>query len=122
MSLVKRLYSGRIGSLSYFLGTLLSWGCFWLMGELPKTIPSSTIVFAIEMAIILALFVFMFSVFVRRLHDLDKSGWLSLLTLVPLVNVIMGIILLFKPGSNEANRFGAPPQGGKFAFKELFAL
>ena len=64
----------------------------------------------------------MFSVFTRRLHDLDKSGWLSLLVFVPLANVIMGIILLFKPGSHEVNRFGLPSQGGKFVFKELLAL
>lgn len=47
---------------------------------------------------------------VRRLHDLDKSGWFWLLFLVPIVNIGMAIYVLFFPGSPEANRFGAKPQ------------
>ena len=46
---------------------------------------------------------------VQRLHDLDKSGWLYLLVLVPLVNVIFYLYLLFAPGTEGPNRFGNPP-------------
>ncbi len=46
---------------------------------------------------------------VQRLHDLDKSGWLYLLVLVPLVNVIFYLYLLFAPGTPGPNRFGNPP-------------
>lgn len=37
----------------------------------------------------------MFSITIRRLHDLGHSGWLSLLLLIPLVNLILIIYLLF---------------------------
>jgi uncharacterized membrane protein YhaH (DUF805 family)/Tfp pilus assembly protein PilE len=43
---------------------------------------------------------------VRRLHDLDKSGWLMLLMIVPLVNLGLAIYLLFFPGTTGENRFG----------------
>lgn len=43
---------------------------------------------------------------VRRLHDLDKSGWFYLLNLVPFVNIGMAIYMIFFPGSEGANRFG----------------
>ena len=122
MDFLKRLYSGRIGSLAYLVGNLMSWGAFWLASEIMKMTPSNTLINIISTILSLLLFLFMFSVFTRRLHDLDKSGWLSLLVFVPLANVIMGIILLFKPGSHEVNRFGLPSQGGKFVFKELLAL
>ena len=46
---------------------------------------------------------------VRRLHDMDKSGWWSLLIIVPLVNLILALFLLFAPGSDGENRFGEPP-------------
>lgn len=122
MDLFKKLYSGRIGSLAYLIGILMSWGGFWLIDEGNRQIPNNVVIRVIEIILLLMLFLFMFSVFARRLHDLNKSGWLSLLVFVPLANVILGIILLFKPGSHEANRFGVPPQGGKFIFKELLAL
>jgi uncharacterized membrane protein YhaH (DUF805 family) len=122
MNVIKRLYSGRIGSLAYLVGILMSWGGFWLIGVSNKAIPSNTLKSIIEILLLLLLFVFMFSVFTRRLHDFNKSGWLSLLVFVPLVNAILGIILLFKPGSHEANKFGVPPQGGKYILKELLTL
>ena len=46
------------------------------------------------------------AVYARRLHDLNKSGlWLILLG-IPYVNIILLIVLLFIPGSNEANNYG----------------
>lgn len=46
---------------------------------------------------------------IRRLHDLDKSGWWILLFVVPLANLILGIMLLIRPGTQGDNRFGPPP-------------
>ncbi|MEM7661155.1 MAG: DUF805 domain-containing protein [Pseudomonadota bacterium] len=48
---------------------------------------------------------------VRRLHDTDKSGWLMLLGLIPLV----GLVLLFffcQRGTQGANTYGEDPYGG----------
>ena len=46
---------------------------------------------------------------IRRLHDLDKSGWFLLLGLVPLVNVIFMLYMWLAPGTVGANRYGADP-------------
>ncbi len=48
------------------------------------------------------------AVTVRRLHDISKTGWLSWLYLVPLIN-ILALGLLFMPGKPYANRFGPEP-------------
>lgn len=45
----------------------------------------------------------------RRLNDLDKSGWLLLLMLVPIVNLVLALYLLFWPGSPGPNRYGLKP-------------
>jgi uncharacterized membrane protein YhaH (DUF805 family) len=45
----------------------------------------------------------------RRLHDLDTSGWMALLMLVPLVNAIFGLWLVFGGGTKGSNRFGPAP-------------
>jgi len=46
---------------------------------------------------------------VRRCHDIDISGWWNLLFLAPLVNLVYGLFLILKPGTEGPNRF-APPR------------
>jgi uncharacterized membrane protein YhaH (DUF805 family) len=45
----------------------------------------------------------------RRLHDINASGWYLLLSLVPLVNFILGLTLLFKKGTEGPNQYGPDP-------------
>jgi uncharacterized membrane protein YhaH (DUF805 family) len=47
------------------------------------------------------------SVTVRRLHDLDQSGWYLLVSLVPVGPLIL-LIMLLVPGQVNVNRFGPP--------------
>ena len=45
------------------------------------------------------------AVLVRRLHDIDKSGWWALLSIVPLVNLVL-LVFACMDGTVGANRFG----------------
>ena len=55
--------------------------------------------------------VMMFLLTIQRCHDFNASGWLSILVLIPLVNLMFWFI----PGSEGTNRFGAPtPPNGLF--------
>ena len=47
------------------------------------------------------------SVSVRRLHDLDRSGWWLLLDLIPVVGWIILIVWFCTKGTDGPNRFGA---------------
>jgi|GEM_PF-750368 len=62
----------------------------------------------------IALIVYAIAFGVRRLHDLDKSGWWILLMFVPLVNLGLAIYMVFFPGTIGENRFGSqpPPNSG----------
>ena len=42
----------------------------------------------------------------RRLHDTDKSGWMQLIALIPIVGGLIVIYFLVQP-AKEPNRFGA---------------
>lgn len=53
---------------------------------------------------------FMIAQDVKRLHDVDKSGWLLLLVLVPIVNIALGLYLLLADGIVGPNRYGADPK------------
>lgn len=41
---------------------------------------------------------------IQRAHDFNTTGWLSILVLIPLVNLIFWFI----PGTGGENRFGLP--------------
>ena len=45
---------------------------------------------------------------VRRLHDLDKSGWWLLLIFIPLIGAIILIVWFCTRGTPGPNRFGGP--------------
>ena len=46
----------------------------------------------------------------QRLHDMNASGWWSVLMFVPIANALMGLVLLFAPGTRGDNRFGLQPK------------
>lgn len=50
------------------------------------------------------------AVLVRRLHDVDRSGWWLLISFVPLIGGIWLLVLLCTPGAWGPNRFGPGPE------------
>ena len=44
----------------------------------------------------------------RRLHDVGKSGWWQIVSVIPLINFYLLYLLWIKPGKNEENKYGAP--------------
>lgn len=52
------------------------------------------------------------SISVRRLHDLDRSGWWWWLWLVPLVGWIILLIWYVTKGTDGQNQYGHDPLGG----------
>lgn len=49
------------------------------------------------------------AVTVKRLHDIDRPGWHFLLMFLPLYNVYLALVLLFKRGTVGPNQFGHDP-------------
>ncbi len=47
--------------------------------------------------------------YVKRWHDLDKSGWWSLILLIPWVNLLIILYLGLAPGTVGANRYEEQP-------------
>lgn len=82
-----------------------------VIGILAAAIPILGAVLGIVFLIaLLALILPGIAVSIRRLHDLDKSGWWLLIGLIPLA----GLILLYwfcLTGTDGDNRFGSDPKG-----------
>ncbi|SMF62855.1 Uncharacterized membrane protein YhaH, DUF805 family [Alteromonadaceae bacterium Bs31] len=108
--------NGRIGRIRYLaysmiynliLYFVLGIAAAILMGILGDSGGVATgIVFLVLYIPVLVIFVALMR---RRINDLDKSGWLLLLLLVPLVNLIFGLYMIFAPGTKGVNRFGPAP-------------
>jgi len=58
----------------------------------------------------LAILVPSISVGVRRLHDIDRSGWWMLLALIPVIGAIILIIFFALDSQPDTNRFGSNPK------------
>jgi uncharacterized membrane protein YhaH (DUF805 family) len=48
------------------------------------------------------------AVCVRRLHDLDRTGWWLLLTFIPVIGALVLIYFYVQSGTPGPNRFGPP--------------
>lgn len=118
----QKLFSsrGRVGVMKYFAQTFL-WsmvftlimvaivagaGALGMMDGGVETIAAS--LGGVTLLLMLP-FLFVMACFgIKRLHDINMSGWFCLLLMVPVVNIVFGLYMILKPGKPEANRFGAP--------------
>jgi uncharacterized membrane protein YhaH (DUF805 family) len=118
------MFSGRLGRLGYIVGNayllvpyilvILGFGVFGdLIARLRDSdnIADKVVGFVVYITIMLLiiLWVFLgFGISVRRFHDTDNTGWLILLGLIPIVNFLAGVYLLFVAGTSGDNKYGAP--------------
>src|SRR5262245_53621601 len=94
--------SGRIGRARYFTYSL---GMYILFSLLVAGL--GALVGPVANILLLAWLVIGFMLTIQRCHDFNTTGWLSIIGLIPVANLIFLII----PGTDGPNRFGAktPP-------------
>jgi uncharacterized membrane protein YhaH (DUF805 family) len=101
-------FSGRACRSEYWY-----WILFYFIGAIVAEIIDAVLgITAIYPLFSLAVLLPGIAVAVRRLHDLDRSGWWILLGLIPLVGAIILIIWYCMKGTTGPNRFGPDPLGG----------
>lgn len=115
MDYIKKVCSGRVGRKSFILGYLLIAVVFIATVTILAVLAMGLALLS-SRAIILALIIYVLlilayqfygiSLCVRRLHDLNKSGWYALLFFIPFINIYWAIILLFKKGEESENKYG----------------
>ena len=66
--------------------------------------------FTIGYIYLFAMFIPSFALFVRRLHDINKSGWYSLLAFIPIIGTIICFIFLIIEGDKSENKYGENPK------------
>lgn len=109
--------NGRLNRLSYlawsgFVTFLMVAIMFCIGMFMPNTFnvmmdhPDSTLlqVFSIVLNLIILIFYMIFSI--KRLHDFNRNGWLSLIIFIPFVNLIFTLYLACRRGDVESNNYG----------------
>ena len=118
-------FSGRLGRLRLVTyGVLSAFVVMFAAGISAAVLMPVNPFFAVVIyaAVILVSAVYGFSLYIRRLHDLNQSGWWSLLMFVPLLNLGLMIYLLFFPGTKGSNRFGPVLKANSSGVIIAFAL
>lgn len=107
---------GRINYLAYcFLASLIILLVAVIIGGIimlafgTESVAGSVPMMALA-AVVYVVFIYIGFVFmIKRLHDMNYSGWYSLLTFIPIVNIIVILGLFLKAGDPEENNYGLPP-------------
>jgi uncharacterized membrane protein YhaH (DUF805 family) len=50
------------------------------------------------------------ALWVRRLHDIDRTGWWVLINLIPLIGTIVLLVFALTPGTPGSNQYGPDPK------------
>ncbi len=101
-------FSGRACRSEYWY-----WVLFVIIGEIVTRIIDYGIGYPITYFLFsLAVIIPGIAIGVRRLHDLDRTGWWLFLGLIPLVGAIILIVWFCTQGTQGANRFGQDPLAG----------
>ena len=107
-------YEGRIGRKSYWMGTLLLgviafvliFACIMLLGIFGALEGNDGLIRLLS----LPFFYPAFALMAKRCHDHDKSGWWSLVSLIPLVGSLAALVWFgCMRGTVGANRYGEDP-------------
>jgi len=99
--------SGRLCSRDYFARAIAMQGMILMFLFMSDTISMSLKVFCIMVAVISIIIWQMQTI--KRLHDINRSGWYSMILYLPIINIFFSFYLMFKRGDKETNRYGKNP-------------
>ena len=108
---------GRLRYLAYVVGSSLLMSIVGgaIAGAVGVAANSPSLIAGMTILIYVAIAVFNVMFLIQRSHDMDLSGWFSILAFIPFV----GLYWLFKGGTPGPNRFGAPPPPNTLGVKIL---
>lgn len=104
--------SQRLGRLRYACYQLSAWLIGLLLIALAVLLSVELLpeIVGIGFSLVVGLLLSIYTVglMVRRLHDMDLSGWWALLSLIPILNLPFHLFLYLGDGSSSMNRYGTP--------------
>lgn len=109
-------FRGRIRRTTFFLHSFGIWVGFIVFIVIIALLTGG---FILEESLEASVFGFLISIgvavilsfpFVKRLHDLNLSGWFYWISIIPLINILFGFYVLLGRGSVGPNEYGPDPR------------
>ncbi len=104
-------FKGRASRSEFWYFYLFSYGTIGLLAFLSYIFIRDDFYWWLLVIFIVVIIVPLIAVTARRLHDVGKSGWWQLITVIPYLGIIGQIFLIVwwcSEGEKKKNKFGAP--------------
>jgi len=104
-------FSGRIPRSAFLISGLILSPMGWVIGLVPYTNdaegPARIVIWIIYGGWLIVSTWILLAIYAKRWHDCDKSGWMTLVALIPIVGAIWLFVYQgFIRGTSGSNRFG----------------
>lgn len=96
-------FNGRAGRGEYWwfvLANIVIYVAFSILTQISGIFSILSLIYS------LAVLVPSIAVLIRRLHDSDKSGWLVLISFIPLLGAIILLVFAIQEGTKGPNKYG----------------
>ena len=109
-------FNGRARRAEYWYFTLgnfillIPFYAIAIVGAFNNSILLSSVGFVLYGLLAFAIFLPSLAVIVRRLHDINKSGWNYFIVLIPIVGAIILLVWFFTDGDRFINKYGNDPK------------
>ena len=108
-------YDNRLNRKRYILRALALWAAVFvitfLLGLVARATGLKSLTTVLGTVISFASAIPSFMLVIRRLHDLNRPGWWCIACIIPLVNLVFAIYVLFFKGTDGPNQYGPDPLG-----------
>ncbi|WP_027125412.1 DUF805 domain-containing protein [Gelidibacter mesophilus] len=106
-------FKGRARREEYWMFVLFN--CLFIIGVAMisgtlATLTDTEAFFGLYVIYLLGIIIPSIAVVVRRLHDVNKSGWFYFIALIPLIGSIWLLVLLLTEGDKGPNQYGPDPK------------
>jgi uncharacterized membrane protein YhaH (DUF805 family) len=100
-------FDGRAGRAEFWWFALANLIVYVILAALGA---ASNLFFILYFVFAIAMILPSIGVAIRRLHDTNKTGWLLLLQLIPIVGFIILFVFMVTAGDTGANPYGEGPE------------
>lgn len=100
------VFSGRARRREYWMFALIQWLIIVVLFIADRAVGTKLFVNLYDLATLLP----SLAVFVRRMHDTNRSGWYFFLAFIPIVGLIILLVFLAQDGEPGPNVYGPNPK------------
>ncbi|WNY26812.1 DUF805 domain-containing protein [Methanolapillus ohkumae] len=110
-------FDGRLNRLPYFLRyigfifAICVCAFFTTIAETTRSTTFGAIVGLFYIFVIITGLIIMLFSAIRRLHDLNMSGWWLLIRIIPIIGFVFDLLMFIIDGNTGPNKYGEDPKG-----------